>query len=31
VIARSRLGTMRLDLVEAWAMDGGCLGETASC
>lgn len=31
VIARSGLGTMRLDLVEAWAMDGSCLGETTSC
>lgn len=31
VVARSGLGTMRLDLVEAWAMDGTCLGQTASC
>jgi hypothetical protein len=31
VMAQSGLGTMRLDLVEAWAMDGTCLGETASC
>lgn len=31
VTARSALGHMRLDLVQAWAMDGTCLGETAAC
>ena len=31
VLARSALGTMRLDLVQAWAMDGTCLGDTARC
>jgi hypothetical protein len=32
VIGQSALGTLRLDLVEAWAMEGGCpSGQTASC
>jgi hypothetical protein len=31
VIGQSALGTLRLDLVEAWAMEGGCPGQMASC
>jgi len=31
VIGQSALGTLRLDLVEAWAMEGGCAGQLASC
>jgi hypothetical protein len=32
VIGQSALGTLRLDLVEAWAMEGGCpSGQMASC